>query len=234
MKKILIIIPAFNEALNIQGLVRSFKDYTNNWDLLIINDGSTDSTEKIVKELGVKVINLPFNLGIGGSVQTGFKYAKKYGYDYALQFDGDGQHRINEIETMVSEIKKKDYEVVIGSRFLNKYKGYKTTRLRRIGIKIFELLIWGLVKQKITDTTSGFRAYNKKTISFLANNYPTDYPEPEAIIILKKNGFKIKEISSIMNKREKGESSLNMKGGFYMIKVSLAILMTYIRPRILW
>jgi len=233
--KLLIIVPAYNEEKNIAGVINNIKATNKTWDIAVINDGSKDKTAEVAEKTNSAfVITLPCNLGIGGAVQTGLKFAKRNNYDIALQFDGDGQHRADEITNLISPILKKEVDVVIGSRFCGKNDGFKSTFTRRIGIKIFEILNSILLHQKITDNTSGFRAYNNKALSFLAENYPTDYPEPEAVVLLKKNHFTIKEIHTEMLERQGGTSSISgFKSAYYMIKVILAILMTYMRPAVL-
>jgi len=142
------------------------------------------------KEKIAKIISLPCNLGIGGAVQTGFKYASENNFDIAIQFDGDGQHIAAEIEKLTQPIVKNEADAIIGSRFLQKnQQGFRSTFMRRIGIKIFEIICRIFIWQRITDCTSGFRAYNKKAIEMLANNYPTDFPEPETVILLKRTLF---------------------------------------------
>jgi len=232
--KILIIIPAFNEEHIITNVITNLHKKNSKWKLLVINDGSTDKTKEFAESTGLaKVINLPFQVGIGSCVQTGFIYATNNNFDYAIQFDGDGQHRVCEIEKLLANVESGKADVVNGSRFCNKNKKYKPTFLRSIGIKIFEILNSILIKQKITDNTSGFRAYNKKAIYFLSENYPTDYPEPEVIILLGRNGFKIKEIFVDMNQRSGGTSSIHgFYSIYYMVKVFLSIILTFIRPRI--
>jgi Glycosyl transferase family 2 len=160
-------------------------------------------------------------------VQTGFKYALYNNYDYAIQFDGDGQHLASEIPKLLAPLKNNQYDACIGSRFKEKTLGFQSTFMRRFGIKIFEILSKILIQQKITDSTSGFRAYNKECIAFLAANYPTDYPEPETVILLGKNNFKVTEVSVEMVERQGGESSISgLKSAYYMIKVSLSMMMT--------
>lgn len=232
LKDTLVIIPAYNEAWNIPDLVRSFRTRVQNWDLLIVNDGSNDRTGELAEMANVFVINLPFNMGIGGCVQTGFQFARKYNYKYALQFDCDGQHLVGEIDHLLEQVINGQHDVVIGSRFLKKHDGYRSSFIRRIGIRMFQGISGLLIQQRITDSTSGFRAYNRKAFSFLAENYPGDFPEPEAVILLKKNGFKIGEVFSQMQARAGGRSSIKKQGVFYMAKVSLAMFMTAIRPRI--
>ncbi|NOU14995.1 MAG: glycosyltransferase family 2 protein [Methylococcaceae bacterium] len=232
--KIIIITPAYNEEKNINRVIQSLKQENSNFECLVINDGSIDDTQKMAESSGLAtVIQLPANLGIGGAVQTGFKYAFYHQFDYAVQFDGDGQHLASEINKLLAPLQTKQYDVCIGSRFIEKTQGFQSTFMRRIGIKLFEVLNKLLIKQKITDSTSGFRAYNKEAIAFLAENYPTDYPEPESIILLGKNDFKVKEVSVEMLERQGGESSISgLKSAYYMIKVILAMLMTAQRQKI--
>lgn len=232
--KIIIIIPAFNEEKNISSVIKSLNELDKNMDIAVINDGSNDRTGPVAEESGkAYVINLPCNLGIGGAVQTGFIFARKEGYDIAIQFDGDGQHIAEEIPKILQPILNSAADVVIGSRFLINDQGFKSTWTRRIGIKIFEFMNTLFISQKITDNTSGFRAYNREAIDFLSVNYPVDYPEPEAVVLLGRNGFVIKEIPVIMKDRTQGKSSISgLKSFYYMIKVTLSIIMTAMRSRV--
>ncbi len=232
--KIIIIIPAYNEEKNIDQVIRSLKCENTYFECLVINDGSKDDTQQKAEESGLAtVIQLPANLGIGGAVQTGFKYAFYHRFDYAIQFDGDGQHLASEIKHLLSPLRNRQCDVCIGSRFIQKTSGFQSTFMRRIGIKVFEVLSSLLIGQKITDSTSGFRAYNKEAIAFLAANYPTDYPEPETIILLGKNDFRVTEVSVEMLERQGGESSISgLKSAYYMIKVILAMLMTSQRNKV--
>jgi hypothetical protein len=163
-------------------------------------------------------------------VQTGFKYAARNSYQVAIQFDGDGQHLAAEIPKLLARLDQGGVSMVIGSRFLEKHAGYRSTFVRRLGIRVFEGLNSILIGQRITDNTSGFRAYDQQTIAFLARHYPVDYPEPEAVILLGRNGFRIAEVAALMRERQEGGSSIGgVKGVYYMIKVVLAILMTALR-----
>lgn len=233
--KILAIVPSFNEEQNIAHVIESIKDEDPLIDILVVNDGSDDKTGLIAESTGrAYVVNLPCNLGIGGAVQTGFKFARQRNYDVAFQFDGDGQHISSEIEILLDSIRLNKADVVIGSRFLQNNAGFKSTLLRRKGIWIFRILNSLLIKQRITDNTSGFRAYNRKAIHFLADNYPTDYPEPEAVLLLGKNGFRLKEVPVSMQERKRGRSSISKTGSiYYMIKVLLAVLVCSLRPKVL-
>ena len=176
------------------------------------------------------MIDLPKNLGVGGAVQTGFKYAARNGYPIAIQFDGDGQHLAAEIPKLLAALQAQGTNMVIGSRFLDSQAGYRSTFLRRIGIRLFQGVNSLLIGQRVTDNTSGFRAYDQRAITFLARHYPVDYPEPEAVILLGRNGFKIAEVFTLMEARKGGVSSISgVTGAYYMIKVLLAILMTALR-----
>lgn len=234
MKNVLIIIPAYNEAENIASVIQNlYEKGKDTWDLLVVNDASDDTTGLIAISTGkANVVNLPFNLGIGGGVQTGFKYAKRYGYDFALQFDGDGQHKVEEIPKLLEIVQSGSADVAIGSRFNQKHDGFKSSFVRRLGIRLFEWFSYLLIRQRITDHTSGFRAFNREAIEFLAENYPSDYPEPEAVVLLGKNGFRMQEVFTQMMERKGGISSISlMKGPYYMIKVMLSMFMASIRSK---
>jgi glycosyltransferase involved in cell wall biosynthesis len=234
--KILIIVPAYNEANSIVSVIESLNRTNSAWDIMIVNDCSTDNTGSLAEKTGkAYVVNLPCNLGVGGAVQTGFKFASRNNYEYAVKFDGDGQHRAEEIESLLEPVLNNTSDVVIGSRFIENQHGFKSTRLRRIGIALFRLVNSLLISQEITDNTSGFRAYNRKAIKFLADHYPSfDYPEPEEVILLKKNDFSIQETFAAMRERQKGQSSISStKSFYYIVKVLLAVIMTSIRPKII-
>lgn len=233
-ERILIIIPAYNEEKNIRNVIKAIKDHNANYECLVINDGSRDNTQHEAESNGLAtVIELPSNLGIGGAVQTGFKYALYEEFDYAIQFDGDGQHLANEIPTILTPLQNGEFDVCIGSRFVEKTAGFQSTFMRRIGIRIFSLMNLVLIHKRIADSTSGFRAYNKEAIEFLATNYPTDYPEPETIILLGKNDFRVCEVPVEMAERQGGKSSISgLKSAHYMIKVIIAMLMTAQRQKI--
>ena len=224
--KVLVIIPAYNEEKNILKTVNNLKEIKldHELDYVIINDGSTDQTKKICEENHLNMIDLPFNLGIGGAVQTGYKYAYYHNYDIAIQFDGDGQHDGNYIKDLISEIEKGN-NVAIGSRFISELSTFKSSKMRRIRKHILSFLINLVNGKKIYDPTSGFRAVDKEVIKVFANDYPSDYPEPDTIVTVIKKNYKVSEIPVKMNKREGGKSSINpLKSIYYMIKVSLAII----------
>lgn len=227
--RVLIIIPAYNEAENIGKVIVDVRKHQPDMKLVVINDCSTDNTEEAVMATGETVLSLPYNLGIGGAVQTGLRYARDREFDIALQVDGDGQHPASEIKKIIAPIVNGEADMVIGSRFLGKGE-FKSSFSRRIGIKIISLFNSMLTGTKITDNTSGLRAYNKAAIAFLAEHYPQDYPEPVAVIELFRNGFRIKEVPALMREREAGTSSIGPLGSiYYMIKVIVANLIAFSR-----
>lgn len=223
MKK-LVIIPAFNEEGNLEKTIKDIKDNAPDFDYVIINDCSTDKTLEMCMRHGFSYLNLPVNLGIGGAVQTGYRYAYYHGYDIAVQFDGDGQHSASHLEDMVTTLIDTESDMVIGSRFIEK-EGFQSSGLRRIGIKYFTGLIKLLTGKKITDPTSGMRMINKKLLEKFTDEYPKDYPEPESVVTILAEKYKVTEIPVVMNEREEGVSSISLKNSvYYMIKVSFAIL----------
>ncbi len=233
--KVCVIVPAYNEEENIAQVISSLNECNPNWHVVVINDASKDETSKIAKRTGKAcVVDLPCNLGIGGGVQTGFKYARAHDFDIAIQFDGDGQHIATEIPKIISPILKGEADFVIGSRFMDESEeNFRSTRVRRIGIKFFEHLNSILIRQRVTDNTSGFRAYSKAAFHLLADCYPSDYPEPEAVILLGKNGFRLKEVGVKMRERVGGQSSItSLKSVYYMVKVTLSIVIAFLRPQL--
>lgn len=223
------IIPAFNEESNIRQLIGELKKLEV--DIIVINDKSTDNTLEVLRELKVNYIDLPCNLGIGGAVQTGYTYGVRNGYDIAVQVDGDGQHNPQYLLKIIAPIINEDADMIIGSRYINK-EGFQSTTIRRIGIKYFSMLIKLLTGIKITDPTSGFRACNLKVMNYFANYYPTDYPEPESIVALLRQNYKVLEVPVTMSERRFGISSINfMRSIYYVIKVSLAILIDAFRKK---
>lgn len=223
--RVLAIVPAYNEEATIASVVREIVKEVPGIAVCVIDDGSTDSTRIRAQESGAIVISHPLNMGIGVAVQTGFMYAVRHEYDIAVQVDADGQHDPTFIPAMISLLVKGEADVVSGSRFLNK-KGYKSSFLRRLGISFFAVMNQVLVGQRISDSTSGFRAFSRPVIELLADTYPEDYPEPEVVIILKKAGFKMREVPVVMRERQGGRSSIRgFKPFHYMVKVILAILM---------
>jgi len=227
MKKILIIIPAYNEEKNIVKTVNSIRNYKDiQLDYIVINDGSLDNTKKVMNDNNIKYINLPFNLGIGAAVQTGYKYANYKNYDIAVQFDGDGQHDINSIKNLIDPIINNSVDMVVGSRYVDDTSKFKSTFSRRVGIKTISSLIRILSRKKIKDVTSGYRACNKKIIEIFDRYYPYDFPEPITNYALLKRGFLVKEVGVNMFERTQGKSSIHaFKSIYYMFNVCLSILL---------
>ena len=224
--KTLLIIPAYNEEENILKTCRTIEKSKQNIDYIVINDGSTDNTEKILKENNINHIKLVNNLGIGGAVQTGYKYAYENNYDIAIQFDGDGQHDVSYVPKICKPLITGQADMCIGTRYLDKSESkFQSTFMRRLGANIISIFIKILCHKKITDPTSGFRAVNKKVIEEFAKAYPTEYPEPESTVSLLVNGYKVEEIPVSMNERSGGVSSIRLwKTADYMVKVVLAII----------
>lgn len=223
-KKVLIIIPAYNESKNIEKVVDNLVENYPQYDYIVINDCSTDNTEEILKRRKYNYVSLPVNLGIGGGVQSGYLYAVQNDYDIAIQMDGDGQHNPAFIERLIAPIVSGNADITIGSRFIDK-KGFQTSFLRRLGNRFISLVIKICCGVNATDTTSGFRASGRKASEFFSLNYAQDYPEPEAIVSAALNGFKMQDVSVEMNERMGGVSSINARRSvYYMIKVSLALI----------
>lgn len=221
--KVLLIIPAYNESKNICSLVQEVKIKCPECDYVIVNDGSNDATRELCEKQNYNFLDLPINLGIGGAVQAGYQYALRNGYEIAVQVDGDGQHDVTYLGVL-EPIIKGDADVVIGSRFIEK-EGFQSSSARRFGIKVLSTLIWCCTGKKIFDVTSGFRAVNQRGIEIYADNYPSDFPEPEAIVSAVMHRARIQEVPVVMKERQNGVSSIHAwKSVYYMIKVSLAII----------
>jgi glycosyltransferase involved in cell wall biosynthesis len=226
----IIIIPAYNEEKNLGRVLRSIREEAPEFDVVVVNDGSKDRTSEAARKFDfVKVIDLPENIGIGGAVQTGFLYSRRLPYELAVQVDADGQHRPAEILKIVGPLLCGEADVVIGSRFMERVK-FRSSLFRRAGIKVFQVINAVLLGERITDSTSGFRAYNRRAIEILSRTYPDDYPEPEAIFILKRKGLRIKEVPVEMENRAAGRSSISfLHSLYYMVKVCLAIFVLTLR-----
>lgn len=228
--KILLIIPAYNEEENILNTCNGIIDYNKknqtNYEFIVINDGSRDNTKKILEDNNLPHINLINNLGIGGAVQTGYKYALENNYDIAIQYDGDGQHDVSYVKTIIEPIIKGQASMVIGSRFVDKNtETFKSSLARRIGISLISKVIKLKTGKKILDTTSGFRAANKDIIKLFATRYPTEYPEPISTVEVLSKGYKIEEVQVEMKERVGGVSSItSWKTAYYMINVILSML----------
>lgn len=223
-RRVLVIIPAYNEQDCIVSTVQSVIDA--GFDYIVVNDGSTDATKPLCDQCGFNVLDLPQNLGIGGCVQAGHKYALAHGYDIDVQFDGDGQHESSHIASLIKTIDN-GADLAIGSRFLDKTDGFKSTMMRRLGISWLSSWIRIFTGTKVTDPTSGFRASGRRAIELFCDSYPTDYPEPESIVLALRSGLSVNEVSVLMHERQGGSSSIGVLSSmYYMIKVSLAIAIT--------
>ena len=233
MKKILI-IPAYNEEKSILRVYNNILNYNKNnntdYDVIVINDGSKDNTEKVLSDNNIPHVKLIQNLGIGGAVQTGYKYANDNNYDIAIQYDGDGQHNVEYVKDLIKPIEEGISSMVIGSRFVKDIDTFKSSAARRIGIKLISFFIKLTTGTKIYDTTSGMRAVNKNIIGEFARSYPTEYPEPVSTVSVLKSGYKVSEIPVKMNERKDGVSSIRAwKNVYYMINVILSIILIGIR-----
>jgi glycosyltransferase involved in cell wall biosynthesis len=232
-QRIAAIIPAYNEEASIANVVKELKEIagSNNLQIeaIVVNDCSADHTGDIISKLDCIALDLPVNLGIGGAVQTGLKYAFENNYDLAVQVDGDGQHPAMEIPKLVAAIKERGLDVAIGSRFIEK-KGFQSSMMRRTGIGYFQKLNRFLTGMNVLDSTSGFRMFNRRAMEVVQEYYPDEYPEPEAIVIFAKNKLKVGEVPIEMKKRQGGVSSIGFFASiYYMWKVTLGILFTFIR-----
>lgn len=231
-QSILVILPALNEGRNISTVIQRINAYVPSADVLVVNDGSLDDTTQQAQAVGAIVLNMPYNVGIGAAVQTGFQFAATHNYDIVIRNDGDGQHAPDGINRLLEKIQADEADVIIGSRFIDKQGDYGTPFARRMGITILAKLLSMITGQTITDPTSGFCAFNRKAILLFAQLYPHDYPEPEAIVISHRTGLRQVEIPVNMLEREHGKSSITpVRSVYYMIKVTLAILINLLRQR---
>ncbi|GGJ09972.1 glycosyl transferase family 2 [Alicyclobacillus cellulosilyticus] len=228
--RILIIIPAYNEAAVIGKVIAEIRRQPQPVDVLVVNDGSTDDTAHVAAQAGARVITLPVNLGIGGAVQTGYRYAARYGYDIAVQLDADGQHDPADLPKLLAPLLAGEpVDLVVGSRYVEQTP-YRSTVMRRLGMIVLAAVVRLLVGYPIKDTTSGYRAANRSVIELFARWYPTDYPEPESLVYLHKHGFRIREVSVHMRERGGGRSSITpFRSMYYMVKVLLSLLMNAAR-----
>ena len=230
--RLAIIIPAYNEEASLPGLIHKIKKLSiDNVEMvpIIVNDCSTDLTAKIAENLKVDILDLAVNLGIGGAVQTGMIYALNKGFDYAIQVDGDGQHPPKEIPKMMDAIQQSEANVMIGSRFITG-EGFQSSSFRRLGIGYLRLIIKMFTGLNITDSTSGFRLYDRKALEVIEAYYPDEYPEPEAVIYFKRQGLKIMETPVLMESRQGGKTSISFVNSiYYFWKVSLALFFSYLK-----
>ena len=229
----LVVIPAYNESDSVVSVIESVRSVmAESWDIVVIDDGSTDDTGSKAAQAGAHIVRTPYNLGIGGAVQTGFIYARDRGYDQMVQIDGDGQHEPAAVEALQNAMSESGADMICGSRFLSEDYSYPAPISRRTGIHIFAFLLSTLLRQRITDPTSGFRLYNRRAIELFASDYPHDYPEVEVVMMLHQHRLKMKEVPVKMNLREEGVSSISTtKSAYYMVKVLLALFVGLLRRR---
>jgi glycosyltransferase involved in cell wall biosynthesis len=238
----LAVIPAYNEAATIRNVIRGIREHASGFDVLVIDDGSTDRTPDLAEDEGARVIRLPFNLGIGGAMQTGFRFALDNDYDYMVQVDGDGQHDPADIWKLQDAMNDgtgrgrplpATVDIACGSRFLTDDHEYPAPISRRTGIHIFAFLVSRIVGERVSDPTSGFRLYNRRGIALFARDYPHDYPEVEAILMLHWHRLRMTEVPVRMFERGGGVSSIGGSGkpAIYMLKVLLAVFVGLCRRR---
>ncbi len=231
MPRTLIIVPAYNEEESLAGVIEDLRTNFPSGDILVVDDGSRDRTAGIARDAGVNVAVLPFNLGIGGAMQTGYQYAERHGYDVALQFDGDGQHLAGEIRDLLRPLAEGKADIVVGSRFLGQ-NNYRAPFFRKLGIGIFSTVLSKILGMRVTDTTSGFRAANSKVIRFFSRGYPEDYPEVETLVLLHRAGLRMAEVPIRMQERTGGRSSITpVRSVYYMVKVLLAVFVDLLKKR---
>jgi glycosyltransferase involved in cell wall biosynthesis len=223
--RVLIIIPAFNEASSLPAVIPAVRRHAPDCDVAVVDDGSTDSTSAAAAALGARVLRSPLNLGIGGAVQTGYLWAWQHGYEAAVQIDGDGQHDPRFLGAALAPVVRGDADLVIGSRFLGE-GGFRSTTLRRMGIRYLAWFLRLRCGARLTDPTSGFRAAGRHALELFARQYPSDYPEPESIAIAVRAGLRVREVPVVMRERAHGRSSIDAwRTLYYLVKVSIALLL---------
>lgn len=229
-----VVIPAFNEESSIGQVVQRVRVLLPHATVVVVNDGSLDATTAAAMREGARVLALPFNLGIGGAVQTGLKYGWRQGFDAVLEIDADGQHDPNFARRLIDELHNKKADLVIGSRFIAS-TAYRSSILRRFGIHLFSWLIKLVTGRRVYDSTSGYRAYSRRAINFLKDRYPTDFPEPESIVMLLQNGFRIVEVPVEMGRRTGGHSvvrhDFSWKASYFVLSNAIAILVSSLKRR---
>jgi glycosyltransferase involved in cell wall biosynthesis len=223
------IVPALNEEETVGRVIDEIRAFDPGFDIVVVDDGSIDRTAGVAADRGAHVLRLPFNLGIGGAMQTGYRYAFEHGYDIAVQIDGDGQHDPSQLPAILGPVLSGEADLCVGSRFAGE-GAYRSSFLRRVGIRIFAAVVSAVVRQKVTDTTSGFRAVNRKGIALFAADYPHDYPEVEATVMCVKHKLRLREVPVGMRERGGGSSSITaVRSVYYMTKVLLAIFVGLFR-----
>jgi glycosyltransferase involved in cell wall biosynthesis len=223
------VVPAYNEEKNIARVVAELKEYDPGLDVVVVSDGSVDRTYEVAREAGARVLRLPFNLGIGGAVQTGFRYAWENGYELAVRCDGDGQHIPAELPKVIAPVVGGEADIAIGSRFVSN-GGYRSSATRRVGIRLLALAVSAIAGQRVTDATSGFQALNRRALELFAADYPHDYPEVEGMVMTIKHHLRLVEVPVEMREREHGRSSITaLRSIYYMVKVLIALFVGLFR-----
>jgi glycosyltransferase involved in cell wall biosynthesis len=226
------IVPAFNEEGSVGRVIDEIRGFDPDFDIVVVDDGSRDRTAAVAAGRGAHVVRLPFNLGIGGAVQTGFRFAHEHGFELAVRVDGDGQHDPAQLSALLEPVLAGEADIAVGSRFASA-GGYRSTRSRRLGIGILARTVSALVRQRVTDPTSGFQALNRRGIALFAADYPHDYPEVEATVMLFKHRLRLKEVPVAMRERAAGRSSIGaIRSVYYMVKVLLAIFIALFRRNV--
>jgi hypothetical protein len=224
------IVPALNEEVALAGVIDELRAFDPGLDVVVVDDGSVDRTAAVAAARGARVLRLPFNLGIGGAVQTGFRYAFERGYDIAVRVDGDGQHDPSQLPLVLAPVLRGEADIAIGSRFAGGADGYRSSRPRRVGIRLLAWVVSRIVGQRVTDTTSGFQALNREGIALFARDYPHDYPEVEATVMVFRHRLRLREVPVSMRERGGGRSSITtLRSVYYMVKVLLAIFIGLFR-----
>jgi glycosyltransferase involved in cell wall biosynthesis len=225
------IVPAYNEAGSIAAVIAEIRAADPELGVIVVDDGSTDRTSELASAAGARVLQLPFNLGIGAAVQTGLQYAHDEDFDIAVQIDGDGQHDPEELALLLEPVLSGQADISVGTRFAGPRR-YRASLSRRLGIVLFAGIVSLIVGQRVTDTTSGFRAMNRRGIRLFADDYPHDYPEVEATVLVYRHRLRMVEVPVAMRRRESGRSSITpIRSLYYMTKVSLALFVGLLRPR---
>jgi glycosyltransferase involved in cell wall biosynthesis len=226
------IVPALNEEGNVGRVIAEIRAFDPGLEVVVVDDGSVDATAAVARDAGVHVLRLPFNLGIGGAVQTGFRYAFEHGYELAVRVDGDGQHDPAQLGLILEPVLAGQADIVVGSRFAGS-EGYRSSRSRRVGIRLLAWVVSTLVRQRVTDTTSGFQALNRDGIRLFATDYPHDYPEVEAAVMVVRHRLRLVEVPVSMRERRAGRSSITaLRSIYYMVKVLLAIFVGIFRRNV--
>ena len=226
------IVPAYNEEACIAQVIAEIRDFDSGLDIVVIDDGSVDRTHQVARSTGAHVLRLPFNLGIGGSVQTGFRYAWENGYELAVRVDGDGQHDPSQLPKVLAPVLAGEADIAVGSRFAGD-EGYRSSATRRVGIRLLALIVSAIARQRVTDTTSGFQALNAKALALFAADYPHDYPEVEGMVMTIKHRLRLCEVPVTMREREHGRSSITaLRSIYYMVKVLVALFVGLFRRRV--